>query len=135
VRLGALNILLCWVLFVALFLLIATGAMLYFGIAAGGGTNRLHWIATWSLPAFVVCHVLAHYRIGGWAQLLRVVRPTGLTPPPPKLDAGELLTLLVERSSEPAPNDGPRAPSVAHDGSHREPLPTARPRSPGRNSV
>jgi len=107
VQLGAFNILLYWVFFVSLGALIVTGGMLYFGIAAGSSTNRLHWIATWTVPAFVVCHVVAQFRIGRWAQLLRVVRPTGLASPPPELDAGELLVLLAERSSELAPQELP----------------------------
>ncbi len=107
VQLGAFNILLYWVFFVVLSLLIVTGGLLYFGIAAGSSTNRLHWIATWIVPGFVVCHLLAHYRIGGWTQLLRIVRPTQLASPPPELDAGELLVLLTERSSEPAPHELP----------------------------
>ena len=115
VRLGAFNILLYWVFFVALLTLIVTGGLLYFGIAAGSSTNRLHWIATWTVPGFVVCHLLAQYRIGGWAQLLRIVRPTRLAAPPPKLDAGELLTLLAERSSELAPHELPRHANIETD--------------------
>ncbi len=135
VRLGAFNILLYWVFFVALLTLIVTGGLLYFGIAAGSSTNRLHWIATWTVPGFVVCHLLAQYRIGGWAQLLRIVRPTRLAAPPPKLDAGELLTLLAERSSELAPHELPRHANIENDaGRPRQPQP-ARPRSARRGSV
>ena len=115
VRLGALNTLLCWVFFVALLSLIVTGGLLYFGIGAGSTANWLHWIATWIVPVFVLCHLVAHFRIGGWAQLLRIVRPTGLASPPPELDAGELLTLLAERSAELAPHDLPRQANVAAD--------------------
>ncbi len=107
VKLGAFNILLYWVFFIALALLIVTGGMLYFGIAAGNSTNRLHWIATWTVPAFVACHLVAQFRIGGWSQLLRIVRPTWLASPPPELDAGELLVLLTERSSGLAPQELP----------------------------
>ena len=98
------HILLYWAFFAVMLSLIITGGLLYFGVAAGG-SDWLHWIATWTVPVFVLCHVLAHYRIGGWAQLLRIVRPTRLASPPPELDAGELLTLLVEQSSELAPRE------------------------------
>jgi hypothetical protein len=134
VRLGAFNILLYWVFFVALSSLIVTGGMLYFGVAAGSGTNRLHWIATWTLPAFVVCHVLAHFRIGGWAQLFRIVRPTALAAPPPELDAGELLTLLVKQSSELAPHDMPPHAGIENDRDHPHQQ-IARPRPARRASV
>jgi hypothetical protein len=134
VRLGAFNILLYWMFFAALALLIVTGGMLYFGIAAGSGTSRLHWIATWSVPAFVVCHILTHYRIGGWAQLLRIVRPTWLAAPPPDLDAGELLVLLAERSSELAPHELPPH-AVGNDVASAAKPRAARPRPARRGSV
>jgi cytochrome b subunit of formate dehydrogenase len=134
VQLGAFNILLYWVFFAALALLIVTGGMLYFGVAAGSGTSRVHWIATWTVPAFVVCHVLTHYRIGGWAQLLRIVRPTWLAAPPPDLDAGELLVMLAERSAELAPHELP--PHAVEDDVARAAQPrAARPRPARRGSV
>ena len=40
--------------------------------------------------------------IGGTSQLLRIFRPERLPPPPPRLDAVELLTLLVEQIAAPA---------------------------------
>ncbi len=135
VQLGAFNILLCWAFFVALLSLIVTGGLLYFGIGAGSSTNRLHWIATWTVPGFVLCHLLAHYRIGGWAQLLRIVRPTRLASPPPELDAGELLTLLAEQSSELAPQDLPGHASTANDTGPSGRSQAVRPRPARRSSV
>jgi Ethylbenzene dehydrogenase len=53
--------------------------------------------------AFSALHILVHFQIGGAAQLLRIFRPDRLPPPPPILDAVELLTLLVEQSDQAAP--------------------------------
>ncbi len=102
-RLGAISVMLTWGFFVAMLALIATGGALYFGICAGHTAVMVHWYATWLLLAFSGLHVLAHYRLGGSSQLLRIFRPQGLPAPPAKLDAVELLTLLVEQSERLAP--------------------------------
>jgi len=64
----------------------------------------LHWYGTWveysALPAFMFCR---SWGIGGTSQLLRIFRPTGLSAPPPQLDAVELLALLVEQSARLQP--------------------------------
>ena len=73
--------------------------MLYFGVLAGYEAATVHWYATWVVPAFAVLHILVHVRIGGVSQLFRVFRPERLPPPPARLDAVELLALLVEKSS------------------------------------
>jgi hypothetical protein len=102
-RLGAYNIVLYWIFFVTMLGLIASGGLLYFGFYAGHDVATLHWYGTWVITAFAGFHVLAHYRIGGVSQLLRIFRPTRLTAPPPRLDAVELLTLLAEQSARLAP--------------------------------
>jgi hypothetical protein len=102
-RLGAYNIVLYWIFFVTMLALIASGGLLYFGFYAGHDVATLHWYGTWVITAFAGLHVLAHYRIGGVPQLLRIFRPTNLTAPPPRLDAVELLTLLAEQSARLAP--------------------------------
>jgi Ethylbenzene dehydrogenase/Prokaryotic cytochrome b561 len=102
-RLGAYNIVLYWIFFVTMLALIASGGLLYFGFYAGHDMATLHWYGTWVITAFAGLHVLAHYRIGGMSQLLRIFRPTSLTAPPPRLDAVELLTLLAEQSARLAP--------------------------------
>jgi cytochrome b subunit of formate dehydrogenase len=101
VRLGAANALLTWVFFVTMVTLIVSGGSLYFGVLSGYDAVMVHWYASWVVPAFVGLHVLLHFRIGGVLQLLRIVRPQRLPPPPPRLDAIELLTLLAERTSVP----------------------------------
>src|SRR5579871_6245888 len=109
-RLGAVNVLLCWIFFVAMLLLMASGAALYFGIWAGYDAATLHWYATWAILGFAALHILTHFRIGGLSQLFRIFRPTLLPPPPQQLDAVELLAMLAEQSAEfarhAAPDDG-----------------------------
>ncbi len=102
-RAGAISVVLTWGLFAALLLLIGSGSALYLGILAGHTAVMMHWYATWLLLAFTVLHVMMHYRLGGLSQLLRIFRPQGLPVPPTKLDAVELLTLLVEQSERLAP--------------------------------
>src|SRR5450432_2195344 len=105
-RKGALNILLYWVFFVAMSALMASGGLMYFGYFAGYDVTTLHWYATWVVVGFSGLHVLSHLRIGGTSQLLRIFRPTGLSAPPPELDAVELLTMLVEQSARLQPESG-----------------------------
>jgi Ethylbenzene dehydrogenase/Prokaryotic cytochrome b561 len=115
-RLGAVSALLTWGFFTAMLVLIGSGGLLYFGLFAGYGVTTAHWLASWAIPVFVGLHVLVHARIGGTSQLLRIVRPGPLPPPPPRLDAVELLTLLAEKTTpsgaetkvplQPAPPDG-----------------------------
>jgi hypothetical protein len=102
-RLGAFSVLLTWAFFLAMLALMFSGGCLYFGAYAGEAMASVHWIATWAVLGFSALHILVHYRIGGAAQLLRIFRPERLPPPPPRLDAVELLTLLVEKSDPPAP--------------------------------
>jgi hypothetical protein len=102
-RLGSLSVLLTWGFFVAMAVLIGSGGLLYFGWFAGDGVATAHWWATWAVTAFAGVHVMVHYRIAGTSQLLRIFRPERLRPPPPELDAVELLTMLVEQSEQKAP--------------------------------
>jgi len=136
-RLGAYNIVLYWVFFVTMLALIASGGLLYFGFYAGHDVAMLHWYGTWVITAFSGLHILAHYRIGGASQLLRIFRPTHLSAPPPQLDAIELLTLLIEQSARlaPEPEDACKMPSQAHVKSAQPPNYTARDRPAMRNPV
>ena len=102
VRLGAVNIALCWIFFITMLALMVSGGLLYFGLHAGYDAAALHWYATWVIIAFAGLHISTHYRIGGLSQLLRIFRPSLLPAPPPQLDAIELLTLLAEQSARPA---------------------------------
>ncbi|MGB8399997.1 ethylbenzene dehydrogenase-related protein [Bradyrhizobium sp.] len=98
-RLGAINVILYWIFFVTMLTLIISGGLLYFGYFAGHDMAMVHWYGTWVILSFAGLHVLTHYAVGGASQLLRILRPTRLAPPPPQLDAVELLTLLVEQSA------------------------------------
>ena len=102
-KLGSVSIILNWTFFAAMLTLIASGGMLYFGIYAGHAAATLHWCATWISVAFAGLHLFTHYSIGGASQILRIFRPASLREPSPKLDAVELLTLLVEQSARLAP--------------------------------
>ncbi|HWX82590.1 MAG TPA: ethylbenzene dehydrogenase-related protein [Xanthobacteraceae bacterium] len=102
-RLGAISVVLNWVFFLSMLALIISGGLLYFDIYAGHDAVMVHWYATWAMVGFAGLHILTHYAIGGVSQLLRIVRPERLPAPPPRLDAVELLTLLVEQSARLAP--------------------------------
>jgi hypothetical protein len=99
--LGTVNVLLTWIFFLAMATLIVSGGLLYFGLLAGHSVAAAHWWASWAIPVFACLHVFIQAMIGGTSQLFRIVRPGGLPPPPPRLDAVELLTLLVEQSGQP----------------------------------
>jgi cytochrome b subunit of formate dehydrogenase len=105
-RRGAVNILLYWVFFVTMLALMVSGGLMYFGYFAGYDVATLHWYATWVVLGFSGLHVLSHLRIGGTSQLLRIFRPTGLSAPPPQLDAIELLAMLAEQSARLQPESG-----------------------------
>jgi hypothetical protein len=134
-RLGAINVVLNWIFFLAMLALIVTGGLLYFGVFAGHDTAMVHWIATWVMISFAGLHVLTHYAIGGASQLLRIFRPEHLPAPPPRLDAVELLTMLVEQSARLAPEAEqppkmPPEPPIHPQGRHPEPPQHPEPRHP-----
>jgi hypothetical protein len=119
-RLGSMSVLLVWTFFATMLTLIVSGGFLYFGLSAGYDMVMIHWIATWVIPVFAILHVLVHYAIGRSSQLLRIFRPDRVPPPPPRLDAVELLTMLVEQSSSPAPefqstSKAPLQPTEPHE--------------------
>ncbi|HLZ00545.1 MAG TPA: ethylbenzene dehydrogenase-related protein [Bradyrhizobium sp.] len=121
-RLGAINVMLSWIFFVTIVALMVSGGLLYFGVLAGYDVMMLHWWAAWVVPTFAGLHILTHFCIGGASQLSRIFRPEGVPPPPPRLDAVELLTLLAERTSPtardagdaPPPSLQPQQPSHEH---------------------
>jgi Ethylbenzene dehydrogenase/Prokaryotic cytochrome b561 len=140
VRLGAFSVLLTWAFFLAMLALILSGGCLYFGVFAGYAMASVHWIATWAVLGFSGLHVLVHFRIGGAAQLLRIFRPERLPPPPPRLDPVELLTLLVEKSGQPAARSHKQVMTPQHHatpslqpGQHLHSPPEAPPRRASRH--
>jgi hypothetical protein len=123
-RWGAFSVVLTWGFFVAMLALITSGGCLYFGVYAGYTAAAVHWYATWLVFVFAGLHIVTHYKLGGASQLLRIFRPQQVPAPAPKLDAIELLTMLVEQSegsnsstagASLAPRDqtGPRHPAAA----------------------
>src|SRR6266852_2274629 len=104
-RRGAVNILLYWVFFVTMLALMASGGLMYFGYFAGHDVATLHWYATWVVLGFCGLHVLAHCRIGGTWQLVRVFRPTGVGSPPPVQREPLLPPLLREPPLHPVQRD------------------------------
>jgi Prokaryotic cytochrome b561 len=102
-RWGAINIVLYWLLFLTMLSQLVTGGLMYFSIANSLLVN-LHWFGTWVIVSYPLLHVLAHLKLGGIAQLLRVFNPAPIMSPPPPLDLAELLTLYAEQSAQsPAP--------------------------------
>ncbi|WP_298253539.1 ethylbenzene dehydrogenase-related protein [Bradyrhizobium sp.] len=116
-RLGAFSVLLTWVFFLTMATLIVSGGLLYFGLFADHGVAAAHWWASWAVPLFTCLHVVVQVMIGGTSQLFRIVRPGRLPPPPPRLDAAELLALLVEQSGQPAAPSRQRPQAGAQTGS------------------
>jgi hypothetical protein len=115
-KFGSLSVLLIWTFFATMLALIVSGGLLYFGLSGGYGMKMVHWYATWVIPFFATLHVLVHYAIGRSSQLLRVFRPDRVPPPPPRLDAVELLTMLVEKSPEfQSTSKAPLQPDQPHE--------------------
>jgi cytochrome b subunit of formate dehydrogenase len=89
--LGAINVILYWLLFGLMAALMVTGLLMYIG--RGGMLVEVHRMATWGILAFPLAHVAVHFLIGGAPQLMRVFRPAPLAPPPPRFDPFEILAL------------------------------------------
>jgi hypothetical protein len=137
-RFASFSVVLVWAFFATMLTLIVSGGFLYFGVSAGYDMKMVHWYATWVIPVFAALHVMVHYAIGRSSQLLRVFRPDRVPPPPPRLDAVELLTMLVEKSSEfQNTSKAPLQPDEPHEAAHdrrdaqrtMHPRPTAQPSS------
>jgi hypothetical protein len=132
-RLSAVIALMYWIFFVTMLGLLVSGGALYFGFYSGYDVAMLHWVGTWVILGFVVMHVLTQFRSGGASQLLRIFRPAPLPVPPPRLDAGELMSMLAEQSARAQKSedfDAPEVPSHplqprSHDRT-REPDPAPR---------
>jgi hypothetical protein len=128
-RLGAVAVILNWIFFVIMLSLIASGGLLYFGIYAGHDVAIIHWWATWGVLGFAAVHILTHYKIGGASQLLRIFRPERLPVPPPRLDAVELLAMLVEQSTRLNPES-----AGAGDGQPQRPAQPSHPLTQNRSA-
>ncbi len=133
-RLGTVSVLLTWGFFLIMLTLIGSGTLLFFGVFATYDVAMAHWWASWAIPAFAGLHIFVHAMIGGKSQLLRIVRPGRLPPPPPRLDPVELLTLLAEQSTPPAPElrDATKAQTQPAQPGSNERRDRSMPHRPGR---
>ena len=121
-RWAAINVLLYWVLFLALLAQVATGCLMVAG--HGGGIVTLHLVAAWVLLGFPVLHVAAHWAYGGAGQLLRVIRPARLEPavePPSLAEALSRHLAASERERQQDASAGAAGPPLAEP-----PVPGAR---------
>ncbi len=109
-RLGAINILLYWVFFLSIALELMTGILLYLGFA--GWVADFHLIITWIIISYLPAHLVAHFAMGGMRQLLRILNPGKLAPPPPAFDPYDLLaeTLMQNDRSKIKPETRPETP-------------------------
>lgn len=122
VRLRSLNVVLCWAFFATMIALIVSGGALYFGLLNGYEAASLHWYATLAVPAFVGLHLMVHALLGGGSQILRIFRAAPLVPPPPPLDAVELLTLLAEQSARLQPEPPHHEPPRRQEAVRKDPV-------------
>jgi Ethylbenzene dehydrogenase/Prokaryotic cytochrome b561 len=99
-RWGVINIALYWLFYLAMLAQLVTGGLLYFGYS-NSITVFIHWIGMWGILGYGVLHVAFHWQLGGSAQLLRILRPARLVPPPPPFDPADVLALLDEQASPP----------------------------------
>jgi hypothetical protein len=97
-RWEAINVVLYWGFYATLVQQIVTGGMLYLGYG-GSVADELHWIGMWIILGYVPLHVVTHWQIGGARQLMRIVRPAHLAPPPPPFDPAEMLAMLGDAPS------------------------------------
>lgn len=107
-RWGAVNVALYWVFYLALLSEIVTGALMYFDYADRIAAS-IHWLATWLILGYVLAHLLVQWQLGESSQLLRILRPARLSPPPPPFDPMDLLELLdqpVHQKAGPLPHSG-----------------------------
>jgi hypothetical protein len=66
------------------------------------------------IASFPFLHLATHWKLGRFAQLLRVFRPARLVSPPPPLDTSDLLELLARSAEQTKPHL--QARKQPHDG-------------------
>jgi cytochrome b subunit of formate dehydrogenase len=98
VRWGSINIILYWVLFAAMIMEITTGTLLWLGYGRGVWVEMHMW-GTWIILGYAAAHILAHFALGGFNQLARVLRPTKLGPRPKPFDPMDLVAELLDPES------------------------------------
>jgi Ethylbenzene dehydrogenase len=111
-RWTALNVCLNWIFHLTMLSQLATGGLLYFD-RAESLVLALHWYGSWLIASFPVLHLATHWKLGRFAQLLRIFRPARLVSPPPPLDVADLLELLAQSSRQTAIPAHPKGPGHA----------------------
>jgi Prokaryotic cytochrome b561 len=114
-RWGAINVGLYWTFYVTLLSELVTGGLLYFGYA-NSVVLKIHWIGMSVILGYAVLHVLTQWQLGGASQLLRIVRPAPLMPPPPSFEVADVLALLDEADRVPT---APRHPAQSNQDGDR----------------
>lgn len=95
-RWTCINVLLYWLFLVAALGACVTGWLAYYG--AGDPVFHIHLLCTWVIIAFVALHLLAHLRLGGLPQVLRILRPKRIEAAPQEVDLAVVVSdLLAER--------------------------------------
>nr|WP_281034511.1 cytochrome b/b6 domain-containing protein [Rhizobium leguminosarum] len=104
------NIVLYWLLYIALSVTIVSGWLLLDGLNLT--ILHLHFYVSLGVILFVPFHLWVQLRIGGVNQLMRVFRPAPLTKPAPALDLAELVAdlLQAQKRERSKPTSGFRAP-------------------------
>jgi hypothetical protein len=92
-RWGSFNVALYWMFYLTLLSELLSGGLLYFGMGNSVVAN-IHWIGMWGILGYAVLHVTTQWNLGGTSQLLRILRPSKLMPPPPPLEVADVLALL-----------------------------------------
>jgi hypothetical protein len=106
-RWGTINIMLYWIFYAAMLSQLVTGVMLYLGHVSHL-TVQAHWLGLWVLLGYGVLHVFSQWRLGGAGQLLRILRPTRLAPPPQPFDPAAVFALLDAQANPPLAPDHQR---------------------------
>jgi cytochrome b subunit of formate dehydrogenase len=95
VRWGSINIILYWVLFATMIMEITTGTLLWLGYGRGLWV-QMHMWGTWIILGYAAAHIMAHFALGGFNQLARVLRPTKLGPRQKPFDPMDLVAELLD---------------------------------------
>lgn len=114
-RWGSFNVALYWIFYLTFLSELATGGLLYFGLGNSAMAD-IHWIGMWVILGYAVLHVTTQWKLGGTSQLLRILRPSRIQPPPPPLEVADVLALLDDAGRL---GTAPRHPAEAEPSDHR----------------
>jgi hypothetical protein len=93
-RWASINVISCWAFLIAAIGACTTGWLAYFGASAQ--VLYLHRLCTWVIIGFPALHILALAKMGGLAQLSRILRPKHVEPPAAEIDLVEVVADLLE---------------------------------------